>query len=333
MSDDEEGRRSSTVTIRKVKSLLNEERKSINDELSQRFDDFSKSLCTEIAKSLKSSLVTEIKESLATELTEGLSVSIMTGIEKLIKTKFAEFEIKVATLEKKIENNASDLGKIRSEIENVSLVNESQANEIEQLKRQNSVLQKQSFVNQSMLNKIDELEERVEERTNRSLRQTMIFRGIPENTNEKWSDTKHLLAELIADNCDVTYEDANTMINRAHRGGAKVANKHRPIYANFWRWDVTQDIISGFRESNIQNPGFRIFAEYKFGPKTTMRRRDALKLRKDLKHDGEIVSGYIKYPARLMVKFSQNDKHYKMHTDFSKAPVDFSKSSLRNPIE
>ena len=123
------------------------------------------------------------------------------------------------------------------------------------------------------------------------------------------------------------------MINRAHRSGAKVANKHRVIYAYFVRWDVTQDIITAFRNSNINYPGFRTFAEYKYGPKTSVRRRDALKLRKDLKTEGEIVSGYIKYPAQLMVKFSHNDKHYKMHTDFSKVPVDFSKLPWRNPIE
>ena len=321
MSDTEDdGRRTtSTVTLRKVKSLLNEERKSI-------FEDISKTLCNEISDSLKLSLIPEIKHALSAELKDTLTVSIMAGIEQVIDKKFSAFDFKIKNLEESVLSNTNEISNIRAEIEEIHTINANQVIEIAQLKHENTLMKNQiSTQALSTQNIIGELEERVEERTNRSLRQTMTFRGIKEIPNEKWSDTKRILAESLAETCDVTYEDAEHSINRAHRSGRKSNGKPRVIYANFCRWDVTQDIISAFRFSNMNYPGFSIYADYKYGPRTSVRRVDALTLRKSLKADGEIVAGYIQYPARLMVKYNIRDDHYTMHKDFSKAPVDFSK--------
>ena len=138
--------------------------------------------------------------------------------------------------------------------------------------------------------RVDELEERIEERTNRSLRQTMIFKGIAGTENESWSATTNKLAEAIADATTATFEIARDMINRAHRGG-----KHKKdIYANFHSWQDTQDIIWAFRNNNIQFPQVKIYANYKYGPMTSVRRSAALKRRKELKEAGEIIKGYIK---------------------------------------
>ena len=65
-----------------------------------------------------------------------------------------------------------------------------------------------------------ETNERVEERTNRQLRKTLVFRGIPEQEQEKsWKETENILAKRIADTLDIEIEDAATMIDRCHRGG------------------------------------------------------------------------------------------------------------------
>ena len=42
------------------------------------------------------------------------------------------------------------------------------------------------------------LENRIEERTNRQLRKTLIIKGIPEKNNESWKDTTNLLAKTIS---------------------------------------------------------------------------------------------------------------------------------------
>ena len=86
---------------------------------------------------------------------------------------------------------------------------------------------------QKRLDKIannNEIEERIEERTNCSLRQTLVFKGIKEQkfedknykgdlvtVFERWSDTSVILSEVIAKTCDTDVEDTRDWINIAHR--------------------------------------------------------------------------------------------------------------------
>ena len=58
-----------------------------------------------------------------------------------------------------------------------------------------------------------------------------------------------------------------------------------------------------------------------YGKITTARRNLALKLRKELKEKGQIVSGYIVFPAKLLVKKNTNDKQWHVQKDFSKEQV------------
>jgi len=48
----------------------------------------------------------------------------------------------------------------------------------------------------------------------------------------------------------------------------------------------------------------------------------ALEERRGLKAEGKITSGYIAYPAKLMVKLRGEDQ-YKLHKDFSKVKIDW----------
>ena len=174
---------------------------------------------------------------------------------------------------------------------------------------------------------IEELSERVEERTNRQLRQTLIFKGIPEGPNEKnWADTRTLLAKTIATSVNTHEEYAIAMLNRVHRGRPNPRKQgKRDIYANLYHWDQCELLLQDFRKLNI-NGQSSVRVEYKYGPRTTWRRNQALIRRKELKESGEIVSGYVAYPARLMVKrpgTGKNEKYVEFE-DFSKlkyAPV------------
>ena len=64
-----------------------------------------------------------------------------------------------------------------------------------------------------------------------------------------------------------------------------------------------------------------IFIDQHYGPDTTWRRNQALACRKELKAAGSIVSGYVQYPANLMVKYSVQDQKYVLNKDFSKLEV------------
>ena len=89
-------------------------------------------------------------------------------------------------------------------------------------------------------------------------------------------------------------------------------------------WKDCEYLIKKFRENNIANKNSTIYCEYKFGPLTTRRRNLALAERKKLKAEGEILGGYVAYPARLMVKTTAKSNYF-MIKDFSSAKVEFGK--------
>lgn len=163
----------------------------------------------------------------------------------------------------------------------------------------------------------------MEERTNRQLRQTLVFKGIDEIPHEKWADTKKLLGDTISECVGVTQLFGVQMLNRVHRGRPN-PNKHnqRDIYANLYSWEVCEKLVEDFRQLNIQGHSY-IRVEYKYGPWTTYRRNQALLRRKELKEAGDIMSGFVAYPARLMIKRpgrSRTDP-YELYEDFSKIKV------------
>ena len=82
-------------------------------------------------------------------------------------------------------------------------------------------------------------------------------------------------------------------------------------------------VIDNFRNQNIAKKT-TVTADYKYGPLTSKRRSLAMLERKKLKDNNEIVSGYVAFPARLMVKTSNREgSKYKLHKDFSKEKVSF----------
>ena len=161
------------------------------------------------------------------------------------------------------------------------------------------------------------IEERIEERTNRQMRQTLVFRGIKEEVSEKtWSDTDSLLADTLGTALDI---DATNMINRCHRTGNPDyyagVGRARPIAAAMHSWKDCERIIEHFRKD-----GSNIFVDYKYGPRTTKRRNLALKLRQELKQKNELRQAYISYPAKLMGKRT-GETRYSLIEDFSKHTV------------
>ena len=164
------------------------------------------------------------------------------------------------------------------------------------------------------------LEEKVEERTNRQLRKTLVIRGVPEQQNERWGETDAILSSVIAKTLNVPQQEAEKMIDRCHRGGNpkyhRENNKQRPIYAAIHRCKDCETIIWEARKKKT------VLVDYKYGPITIIRRNMALKKRREV-HDGTFISkAHVAYPARLMGKGPGDAKH-KLIEDFSKAEVKF----------
>ena len=167
---------------------------------------------------------------------------------------------------------------------------------------------------------VNDLRERLEERTNRSLRNTLVFKGVPSSKSlrdkETWEETSELLAEHIerVSGKKMKRDEARAVIERAHRGRFRDHQKVADIYVAITDWREAEKIKDFFKFR--KNAGDGIFCDQKYGPLTSWRRNEALKLRKDLKDEGKIVSGYVKYPAKLFVKKTEYGD-YDIYRDFS----------------
>ena len=180
---------------------------------------------------------------------------------------------------------------------------------------------------------LNDVKELVEERTNRQLRETLIFKNVPERGGgETYNKTREVLAELISTHCsDIGYDEAY-QIKRCHRekqrenddGPLRAGKRH--IYCAFVNWYFSQQVLDAFKRKCIDDRNFVFAVDQKYGPLTTKRRGLALKERKRLKDEGTIDSGFIVYPAKLFVALPgdlRNDgrKAYNLHADFSKHVV------------
>ena len=183
---------------------------------------------------------------------------------------------------------------------------------------------------ESAPSRITDLEELIEERTNRQLRKTLVFHGISSEADnskyESWKDTEVLVRKTISKVLSIPFEKTD-MIERCHRGARSSnykGNLPNPIYAAIYDWKDCEALIEKFREHNMANRDSPLRVEYKYGPLTTKRRSLALNERRTLKQNGAIISGYVAYPARLMVKTEPAGK-YSEYKDFSKTKIDFKK--------
>ena len=173
--------------------------------------------------------------------------------------------------------------------------------------------------------KVGELEEEIEERTNRSLRSTLVFKNVPQKGKETWAATTNLAAQAIktASSRRISFDAAHSMLERCHRGKpprkARGNSSPTPIYALIDDWRNAEWIREEFRK---KPKDFEVYCDQKYGTRTTWRRNKALLKRKELKRNGDISNGYVQYPAVLMVRKKVGDDYYE-YEDFSKWPVVF----------
>ena len=190
---------------------------------------------------------------------------------------------------------------------------------IDILKSENLVLKEK--IDRTQTEKLKNIEELIEDRTNRQLRNTLVIKGVADDRKETWEQTELKLVEEIV-KAGIVPKHARTMIERAHRGApSEDQTGPRPIFARFFSWKDSELVKSAITKLKIQNLT-KTMADQKFGPLTTQRRNMALLERKTLKAAGKITKAYIKFPAKLMVK-STNDanERYRCHKDYSKEDV------------
>ena len=250
-------------------------------------------------------------------------------IESLLEEKLARFE---ETLLSKIDELQESLASTKSVAERALALALENKSKIDSLSSENAALQQR--VSKLQSEKLKALEEQIEDRTNRQMRKSLIFKGIEESPNETWEETEEKLAKVMHEVTGTPLSETSQWIERGHRTG-KLLNTNtgqstdgkyqrkgpRVITAGFYDWKDAQNVLQSFIKYNIANKS-SVSADQKFGPLTTRRRNEALMERRNLLKANAIKSGYIAYPARLMVKVG-HEKSYHLHKDFSKMEVVF----------
>jgi rubrerythrin len=275
-----------------------------NNQLSAQLEAFQK---------LMEQKVTDLKTTSVANKNELLEKfeSIETRLSA-VETKIGEISTSHAVLEKQVDDNRV-----------------AAADQIQLLTGRIANLEETIENLQNIPEKVDKLTEVCEERTNRQLRETLVFKNVPEEMeDETYNDTKDVVANLISEHCGLDFQEVRGEIKRAHReanrrnGDDHFRQGKRLIFAAFHSWDLCQTVIETFKSKCIREADFNISADQKYGPLTSRRRSLALKKRKELKESGAIKSAYIDFPAKLMVNNGETDtlgkKVYKLHTNFSR---------------
>ena len=195
--------------------------------------------------------------------------------------------ININTVKGIANTNTADIVDVRSELSALKL----ETNSI----REGMVEQKRAFV------------EKVEDLTNRSLRKNVIIRGIPEDANEKtWEDTHNVVKNAIAEATGAPADNYSDVFERIHRGkksnDPKKKDKPWPIFAVLYDWKHIQSLSDELRDAPPNN----IYIDQQYGTITTYRRNMAFKKRKTLKDAKTITGGFVKFPAKLFVRYGQN---------------------------
>ena len=269
-------------------------------------------------------LFTELSDEIINELKTKLDKDVRT----IINSKFAVIFKKIDEV-RATANEALKLAKW-SEVQ-VSKIKDANQENVDDLRAKFDAL---SAANEEMKTNIETLiikshvqEKRLEDQTNRSSRKSLVFSGVPERGHETWDDTRDILADVIARNANVSNNEAYDMIERCHRssfnqqgrsGSKKVTRK---IFCAFYTWDDAQYVLERFRQASIKGTNNNVYAEQRYGATTSARRNFALSVRKGLKAEGSIASGYLIYPAKLMVKHKREDKKYTLHEDYSEMEI------------
>jgi len=141
------------------------------------------------------------------------------------------------------------------------------------------------------------VETNLDDSINRSMRSTLIFRGIPElhDKDQSWDQTTESLIDCLKKiNPDYDQENIRDDIERCHRGGKSEYYKELIINHN-----------------KVQGKHSKIFVDQMYSKKLTERRKTALSYRLQFLSNSENTGSrlYVKYPAKLMVKRVNSNKY------------------------
>ena len=212
----------------------------------------------------------------------------------------------------------------------VSFLSESNTELVEANKKRDArILELESVVSlQSVKMKVQA--EKSENLANRGLRKTVAIRGIPQNTETEktWDDTFHVAVKALVTATQIEKANIEKMIERIHRSSNKKddnGNKerqrkktHPKIFMKLYDWNDINVLVTALRDHGKESG---IYIDMQYGPDTTYRRNLAMMERRSLLDSEKIVSGRVKFPAQLFVKYQKEAPNFVLYRDFSTEPV------------
>ena len=263
---------------------------------------------------------------------------VISALDEKLSAKLDSFDQRITALEAHCTNNTQNITTNTISINNVKLTATTNLNDINSIQTELSTVATDNHERDTRINKLDDdisslrvkvenneqfnavHTEFIEDQMNRSLRKNIIIRGIPEGNNETWEDTRAIVANALGAATKINPNQVGDMFERIHRGSAKEGDDKkfpRTIFALLYNWNNVDVLMSELRK---HGKGSNIYIDQQYGPITTYRRKLALNARKELKDAKTITSGFVKFPAKLMVKNGPKAKYF-VQQDFSKVQI------------
>ena len=222
--------------------------------------------------------------------------------------------------------------KISELIPTIKEANErSKSNEAEILNLQTTIkdLEKRIAANEANLlakgTALNDLNSTVDDQTNRTLRSTLVFRGVKQAGDEhSWDDCKKTFINKISSlNLDnITLETLKANIERIHRGKSpqfNVKNFPAPIYVKFVNWSFSDTLRKAIIQHKFAPGDDKIYVDQVYSSALTARRSEALKLRRALLQldENKNKTIFLNFPARLMIKIKgSSNRTAELHKSF-----------------
>ena len=219
-------------------------------------------------------------------------------IEENIESKFSVLSKRVSELESKAEKLIKDVDTTKL------LANDAQF-ETKNLKDTLAVTQKL----------IKALESNVDDLQGCLRRKTLVFRGIPEDTEDgtSWNSCEEVINLILVESLGMY----DVEIERAHCSPTfrdYTKSTPRPVIVAFLRWDDANTILSNARRALKKSPpkdkvggSMKVFIDQLYSPKVSEARQEALKKRWQIKQKHPDWSVFLKYPARIFVRRPEDD--------------------------
>ena len=154
----------------------------------------------------------------------------------------------------------------------------------------------------------------IDDLRNRSMRNTLIFRNLPEENNETWEDTCGLLGSYIYSKLNLPYDQdtIDSQISRAHRGSEEKKSRNvvedsnprqgpKPVFAQFVNWRFAEEVKAGIIKLNAQKRT-NVTVNNMYSKELTARKNEALKRRREMIKNNKNIHVRLDYPAMLKSK-------------------------------